>query len=153
MLRAILIVVMAVPVFAQVDEGDALFRKHVAPMLVTKCAGCHGAQRISGFNVSSREALLKGGTRGSALVPGSARDSLLLAVIDRTHAIKMPPGATLPDETIAAVRRWIELGARWANDAAPTPPANLDEDRWAFQPVKHITPPAATNRRAAMQTC
>ncbi len=144
-MRGLVVLALAIPLAAQTDEGGAIFRKHVAPMIQTKCVSCHSdKQRISGFSIGSREALLKGGNRGSALIPGSAKDSLLLAVLDHSHTVKMPPGATLPVETIAAVRRWIDLGAPWANDVPSAGEAIANDDRWAFQPIKRFAPPSKT---------
>lgn len=130
--------------YAQSGEGEGIFRQHVAPMFEAKCAGCHGAkQSLSGFSVASREQLLKGGNRGAALVPGSSQDSLLASVIGYAHAVKMPPGAPLSPETVAAVRRWIDLGAPWSAGAVTPKPASTG-DAWAFRPLSPSRSPAGT---------
>ena len=49
-------------------------------ILAENCLSCHGAAQMSGLDLRQREALLKGGTRGPALVPGKAEDSLLFQV-------------------------------------------------------------------------
>ena len=88
-MRGLVVLALAIPLAAQTDEGGAIFRKHIAPMIQTKCVSCHGEQqRISGFSIGSRAALLKGGNRGAALIPGYAKDSLLLAVLDHSHIVK-----------------------------------------------------------------
>lgn len=119
-------------------EGEAIFHKHVRPMLEEKCAGCHGkAQAISQFRATAREDLLKGGNRGPSLVPGDAKSGTLLLALEQTTALKMPPGAKLPEETIAAVRRWVELGAPWPEGPAPAAAAQgSDADAWAFGPLR-----------------
>ncbi len=67
---------------------------------------------MSGLNVESREALLKGGSRGPALVPGKASESLLYRAAAREGDVKMPPGnKTLADDDLAAIRQWIDSGA------------------------------------------
>jgi len=54
----------------------------------------------------------------------------------------MPPGAKLPVETVAAFKRWVELGAPWA-DGSPEPAvAAASDDTWAFRPVIKPAVPA-----------
>src|SRR4030095_7069239 len=49
------------------------FEKQVRPLLVKQCVSCHGpAQQFSSLRVDSREALLKGGNRGPAIIPRDA---------------------------------------------------------------------------------
>ncbi len=132
----------------QTDEGSVIFLKHVLPVLREKCGGCHGEDRkLSDLSLSSREGILKGGKRGPAVVPADAAGSLLISAIEQTGKLKMPPGNKLPDTDIAAVKRWIELGAPWAEGAAKTEPAwNYSaEDTWELQPLKHAAPPAGGN--------
>ncbi len=112
-------------------------------MLAAKCGACHGEkQKISGFSVASREELLKGGVRGPSLRPGQPSESLLLSVLDHSSSVKMPPGAKLEESLLAAVRRWIEVGAPWSDATAPQLPSG-EEDTWAFRPVQMRTPPAS----------
>jgi hypothetical protein len=135
---------MLMAAVAQVpDEGRAIFQKHVAPVLNRQCGACHLKQKISGFGTASREDLLKGGNRGPAIRPGSPSDSLLLQVLEHSGEVKMPPDSKLPEATRAAFRRWIELGAPWA-DGAPEPAASapVADDTWAFRPVKKPPIPA-----------
>ena len=45
------------------------FEKEIRPVLLKNCVSCHGpTQQFSSLRVDSREALLKGGNRGPALV-------------------------------------------------------------------------------------
>jgi hypothetical protein len=66
---------------------------------------------------------------------------LLVSVLDYSNAVKMPPGAKLPDETVAAVRRWIDLGAPWSTLELTAAPAATGDDTWAFRPLKKVAPP------------
>lgn len=128
------------------DEGGAIFQKHIAPVLQAKCAACHEKQKISGLGTGSREELLKGGNRGPAIKPGSPKDSLLIAALEHSGDVKMPPGGRLPVETIAAFKRWIELGAPWATGAVTSGPITAPDDTWAFRPVtKPAVPAGARN--------
>src|SRR5690242_8098770 len=58
------------------------FEKQVRPLLIARCASCHGAsQQFSSLRVDSREALLRGGKRGPAIVPGDPQLSLLAKAV------------------------------------------------------------------------
>jgi hypothetical protein len=129
-----------------VDEAGAIFVKHVRPLLREKCAGCHGpALQSNGLSLTSRDALLMGGKRGPAIVPGDAAHSLIVSALEQTSALKMPPGQKLPAESAAAVRRWIELGAPWVEEAPTTANWKLaPADVWEFQPLSHPEVPAGS---------
>ena len=84
------------------------FEKQVRPALTAQCFSCHGPQQqFSSLRVDSRDALLKGGNRGPALIPGDATQSLLARAV-RHDDLKMPVGGKLPAEQIAAIEKWIE---------------------------------------------
>src|ERR1700680_755054 len=79
------------------------FEKQIRPVLASRCISCHGrAQQFSSLRVDSRDALLKGGNRGPAIVPGDATLSLLAKAI-RHEGIKMPMGGKLAESEIAAL--------------------------------------------------
>ncbi len=124
------------------------FEKQVRPVLVSKCVSCHGpSQQFSSLRVDSREALLKGGNRGPAIIPGDAKLSLLAKAI-RHDGLKMPVGGKLADAEIASIENWITTGAPWPDDtAAKAAPAQtpgfyekLKKEHWAFQPVRNPQP-------------
>jgi len=108
----------------------------VERMLVDKCAKCHGAGSTqSNFTVATRDALLKGGRNGPAIIPGDAANSRLYQWIAQG---KMPPGEALDSTTVAAVRDWINAGAQWGPRASI-----LTKKYWAFvPPVKREPPPS-----------
>ncbi|MCI0627792.1 MAG: hypothetical protein L0387_40105, partial [Acidobacteria bacterium] len=94
------------------------FEKQVRPLLVKQCISCHGeAQQFSSLRVDSRETLLKGGNRGPAIIPGDATLSLLAKAV-RHEGLKMPMGSKLTPEEIAAIEKWINLGAPWPSASA-----------------------------------
>jgi len=135
----ILIALLGIGLNAQTNEGGAIFLKHVQPLLKEKCLGCHGAgQTLSDLNLANREGMLQGGKRGPAVIPGNAVNSLLMTAIEQTGPIKMPPAKKLADTEIATVRRWIELGAPWAEGDPKSNPAwsYSAADTWEFQPLK-----------------
>ncbi len=63
-----------IPGFSQ--EGLPL-HEAVQAILAENCLSCHGAAQMSGLDLRQQDTLLKGGSRGPALVPGRAEESLL----------------------------------------------------------------------------
>ncbi|MCI0719121.1 MAG: DUF1549 domain-containing protein [Acidobacteria bacterium] len=112
-----------------------------------QCVSCHGqAQQFSSLRVDSREALLKGGNRGPAIIPGDSSLSILAKAV-RHEGLKMPMGGKLAAEEIAAIEKWINLGAPWpsvnASSSAATAPGFYEEikkEHWAFQPLPNDRP-------------
>jgi mono/diheme cytochrome c family protein len=130
---------------ALAEEASAIFAKHVLPLFKEKCAGCHGPAMKSGeLSLSSRDALLQGGKRGPSIVPGSADKSLIVTAIEQSGLLKMPPGQKLPDQEIATIRRWVDLGAPWTDGVAKSGPAwnYTAADVWEFQPLRKVQIPA-----------
>ena len=112
---------------ADVPAGAAVLQK--------RCAGCHaGAGRKSGLDVTSHKALLRGGDRGPAVVPGAAKESLLYRVSARTAEPHMPFGTgALPEAELETLRTWIDAGAEFEVKTAAAP---VSSDHWAYQPVR-----------------
>src|SRR5439155_20699269 len=91
--------------------SDDLFQQQIQPILARNCYGCHGDGKTSGFDARSRDGLLRGGSRGPALVPGRADASRLYRYIAGLEKPAMPPGGPLLPAEIAAIKAWIEAGA------------------------------------------
>ncbi len=135
-------------VTAQSADADRFFETRVRPVLVERCFGCHGpeSKMRGGLRVDSREALLKGGGRGPALVPGQPEDSLLVRALRHDGELQMPPRTKLPPREIADLTTWVRLGAPWPGSraavvskaAGDAPAAITPEQRsfWAFQPPR-----------------
>ncbi len=116
-----------------------LFESGVRPVLKASCLGCHNQKlRSSGLGLESREELVTGGNRGTAIKPGDPAASILLHAIEQKGDLKMPPGGKLKDEQIAAIRQWVELGAPWPADAVAK--KRPGQDHWAFQAPKRLEP-------------
>src|SRR6476469_4045151 len=95
-------------------EAQSSPQEDAQVILQKNCVSCHGSGGISGLDVRDRAAILKGGTRGPAIVPGNAEQSLLYKAVTKTGDLKMPPGKTaLPPAQIDAIRSWIDTGASW----------------------------------------
>ena len=105
-------------------DGTALFESRIKPILEASCLGCHsGAALTSELDLSTREGLLKGGTRGPAVQPGNAAQSLLYRLVAHLDKPHMPPlGDKLPEDVVAQLAAWIDSGAPYgpAQPAAPT---------------------------------
>ena len=76
MRRASLIVLLgALPAMA----NEAVFEKHIRPLLVEHCQACHGPKKqMGGLRLDSREAMLKGGDGGPVVRPGDPDASRLV---------------------------------------------------------------------------
>jgi hypothetical protein len=130
---------LILPAFAA--EMDDLFRATIEPILRRDCQGCHGpAQALARLDLSTREAMLRGGQRGPSITPGNAAASLLYRAIEARGDLKMPPGDAskrLPAATVAAFKQWIDGGAPWSTTAPPPSWGNFKpEDLWAFRPLR-----------------
>jgi Protein of unknown function (DUF1553)/Protein of unknown function (DUF1549)/Planctomycete cytochrome C len=140
----LLFLLVASVAFGQGPAGDAetFFETKVRPVLAGTCQRCHGDKKTgNGLRVDSREALLKGGDSGPAVVPGDPDRSLLIRAIRRTNPdIKMPPDKPLPESAVNDLSAWVKQGAAWPK----TPAARITSSaqHWAFQPVKKVSPPA-----------
>ncbi|MBK9315264.1 MAG: DUF1549 domain-containing protein [Acidobacteria bacterium] len=135
---------------AQQDpQPSELFKQKVSGIFETNCLMCHGARvQRSGLDLRTEEAILKGGVRGPAVIPGKPDQSLLYKLIKHQAEPEMPMGMDKLSETDAVViRKWIEaLPAVGMTIAAETttpvrqPGHSItDQDRsfWSF--VKPVT--------------
>src|SRR6516165_3249158 len=138
-------------------KGLDVFKKHVKPILESKCLRCHGGKKIeSGFDLSDREGLLKGGQIGNSVVPGKSSQSHLVKLITHAKDPHMPSGGErLPDAAIAKIIEWIDLGAPYDNPLVASKlkgkswtervlPASAKK-WWSFEPLAKAAPPAVTN--------
>ena len=129
------------------------FLARVQPVLDAKCLGCHASEPQGGLRMDSREALLKGGQSGPALVSGNPEESLLVQSVRYKHELKMPPTGALPQEEIDALVRWIADGAVWAQQAKPQEDtytiSTEHRQHWSFQPLTDAPVPVPDGARPA----
>ncbi len=138
-------------------EGLAFFESRIRPVLTKYCYECHSVESgksKGGLRVDSREALLKGGETGAAVIPPSSEKSLLFQAVTSTEKdVQMPPKGRLPDAAIADIRRWIEMGAPDPRSGQPVNGApvktsiDLAQGRafWAYQPLAKPRLPAVVS--------
>jgi cytochrome c553 len=121
---------------------ETFFETRIRPVLAGTCGQCHGPDVASGgLRLDSREALLKGGEHGPAVVPGDAESSLLIKAIQHgeDQKLQMPPEEPLGDNAIADLKAWVAAGAKWpAKTAAPIANTN---SHWAFTPLSGAKAP------------
>lgn len=90
------------------------FDRRVAPILQRRCLACHNQDlKDGGVSILDRDSLLKGGTRGPAIVPGDPERSVLIRAIRHNSEPQMPPGPKLPAKDIATLTDWVRRGAPW----------------------------------------
>ncbi len=130
-----------------VKSGPELTQHDIIPLLHLRCVACHGGRRReSGLDLRTKQAMLKGGKSGPAVVPGKPLESL---VIRRVESGEMPPRRKLVSVSVKPMQtneleklsRWIELGlpevTAEANASQPnTLVTEQDRNFWAFQPPK-----------------
>ena len=99
--------------------SEVTFARDIQPILEKSCWNCHSADvQLADLDLSTREAALRGGEHGAALVPGNPEQSRLYRMVAGLESITMPmDGSTLTPSEIATIKAWIEQGAQW--DAAP----------------------------------
>src|ERR1700758_4370395 len=98
-------------VYAQTD-AEQFFESKVRPILANNCYTCHTGAQSGGLRLDSREAILKGGKSGPAVIPGSPEKSLLIQATSYTHPrLKMPPGDKLEETEVADLSKWVGAGA------------------------------------------
>ena len=110
------------------------FRREVLPLLTRRCFACHGASlQKGGYRLDGREAALRGGDSGPAIVAGDAVGSHLVRLVSGAVRGKvMPPtGPRLTRAEVDLLRRWIDQGAGWGSETVKKPAA-AQKTHWAF---------------------
>ena len=142
---------------AQMAAGQKLFTGEVRAILTEHCVRCHGGEKISsGLNLATRERLITGGKHGTAIKPGKHADSLLYQKITHADEPGMPfKRPKLNDAQIAAIAKWIDLGAPFDKPLVDDPDAvskrpghliaDIDREHWAYQPLSKANPPTLSD--------
>ena len=133
-----------------VPEHVEFFEKHVRPLLVQHCQECHGAKKQeAGLRLDTRQGFLKGADTGPLTVAGNLDGSRLIQVLNHSpNDVQMPPKGKLPQEQLALLRKWVELGCPWPEGATPADGAGSTQPHWAFQQIRQPVIPAARGQTA-----
>ena len=128
------------------DSSDPL------ELLETHCVRCHGGTSTKGgLDLTTREALLRGGVSGATVVPGDPDSSLLLQTIRHDHEPFMPyKEDKLSGMVIGQLAAWIKSGAVYRRPLDKTSEkrksdtrfvlTDVDRKHWAFQPIARVNP-------------
>jgi hypothetical protein len=146
-------------------EEVKFFESKIRPLLIANCYGCHSVssgKSKGGLKLDTRDAMLKGGDSGPAIVSGDVDSSLLIRAVRYLDSdYEMPPAGKLRDDDIALLEEWVEMGApdprvegaavaaghspgtahRWSADDI----AKGKENHWAYKPLSAPKPPATVN--------
>jgi Protein of unknown function (DUF1549)/Protein of unknown function (DUF1553)/Planctomycete cytochrome C len=139
------------------EDQQRIARQAVA-ILQTRCVVCHGMDKESGLDLRTREGLLKGGSRGAAITPGDADESLLYRFVAGEEKPRMPMGEELSEYQIGLLKQWIDKGAIWEDGeargegdkekvyAASKPITDEQRNYWAFRKPSRPQIPKVKNR-------
>lgn len=121
---------------ATASDDRVSFARGVWPVLKANCVSCHRPAKLKGgLDLTSMAAMSKGGENGPVLRAGAPADSPLLTAISG-EAPEMPPeGASLTEDEVTLISRWIAEG-----NIDDTPPEGLGTRRPATPPVYHALP-------------
>lgn len=90
------------------------FTNQIAPILVTRCGGCHVGRNMGEFSMATFAALMQGSEAGAVIAAGSPEESVLL---DLVQSGEMPPPRPrpqpVPKADVELIRQWIDQGAEY----------------------------------------
>jgi hypothetical protein len=130
---------------ARSEESSLTYERDIRPILKQHCFHCHGEEpKPKGkLDVRTVKEIVKGGSSGSAVVPGKPAESLLW---ERIESDEMPEGnKKVSPAQKALLKKWIEQGAKTARPEPDNPnDARFTEEElahWAWQPIKIVPVP------------
>jgi hypothetical protein len=122
-------------------QQEQFFEERIRPVLSEHCFDCHGEDDMGELRLDSREALIRGGSTGPAVIPGDPEGSLLIRAIRHEADLAMPwNGDPLATDEIRDLEEWVRQGAYWPTErstdrqdsGAPREPSSF----WSFQPLR-----------------
>ena len=128
-------------------DQDVDFARDIRPILEANCNQCHGAdQSMNGLRLDTREAALKGGQSGPAILPGDGSSSLLYRkIVGDAPGSPMPLTGSLPRDQVEMIRAWLDQGAPWTQPIDGT--GATRKKHWAY--VKPVRPDLPTVKNPA----
>src|SRR3954469_8733360 len=108
----ILLLVSAVWGRAADDKGVSYY-KDLVPIFKRSCTGCHHPGKLKGqLDLTTYEALKKGGKLGAGFNAGDAKGSSIIEQIGGDEPAMPEEGDKLTKEEVALFERWIAQGAK-----------------------------------------
>lgn len=122
------------------EPNVEFFENKVRPVLTEHCISCHGEKKQSGgLRLDGKQATLKGGDSGPALIAGKPSESLIVKAMKHEGDLKMPPKGKLPANIVADIAKWIETGAVDPRDGSAQIAGTINWTKarqfWSFQPI------------------
>jgi WD40 repeat protein len=119
------------------------YEKDVQPLFAAKCTVCHSGTELQGkFDMGTFAALMKGGKKGVAVVPGKPDESPLWLRSSHRMGPIMPPkneDNPLTSQEVAVLKLWIEQGAKGpAVDVRAKPKVVLGFPPALVKPVRAV---------------
>ncbi|RPH38474.1 MAG: DUF1549 domain-containing protein, partial [Planctomycetota bacterium] len=110
------------------------FKRDIQPIFAASCLRCHGPE---GKPKGQLRFDVRASAMRKAIVPGKSADSSLYKVlVDEDESARMPQkAARLPAAQIELIKRWIDEGAVWPDDAA-----GIDVAHWSLRPLPAPAP-------------
>ena len=130
---------------AEEKSADAVdYETQIKPLFAKHCVDCHkSGKNESGYRLDDAEAAIKGGDRGTAIVPSKSGESLLFqALIGKGEVTAMPyEKPRLPADQIELIKKWIDAGAKIPKSDKVAQGEQTKSAHWSFQPIKRPTVP------------
>jgi WD40 repeat protein len=95
------------------EEKPVSFYRDLVPIFKRSCNGCHHPGKLKGeLDLTTYEALMKGGKHGPTFKPGEPKDSSLMEEISGEEPSMPKEGDPLSKEEVSLIERWIVQGAK-----------------------------------------
>lgn len=130
----------------QADDSAVDFQTQVAPILSSRCVGCHlPGKTKGGLDLTTLKKMLAGGESGPAIEPGKPEQSELFTRIRPEkpgEKADMPrQGDTLNVSEIGIIEKWISQGAHWPESIVLKESSKADSSWWSLQKLADVQVP------------
>jgi WD40 repeat protein len=130
---AIILFACSISLFAA--DKPVSYYNDLVPILKRSCTGCHHPGKLKGqLDLTTYNALKKGGKHGAAFTPRDAKGSSIIEQISGEEPAMPEEGDPLTREEVALFERWIAEGAK--DDT----PANANTFKLAEPPTYTVPP-------------
>ncbi len=122
-------------------KGPVDFAKEIWPIFESKCAFCHSGNVKEGqYDMGTPDALIKGGKRGVAVVPGKPEESHVYTLSARKKKPFMPLKSEEPftPQELALVKLWIDQGAKMPTTTRVKPKVVISAPPKTVQPIHGV---------------